>query len=51
MISETSPLASDSVHAEHHDSGELIVDARQRQLNLFRERQVDLASDEALSAH
>jgi len=49
MTSETSPLASDSVHADHHDSSELIDEFRQRQLNLFRERQFDLEADDAMS--
>jgi hypothetical protein len=48
MTSETSPLENDSVHADHHDSSELIVEFRQRQLSLFRERQIDLASDDAM---
>ncbi|WP_166804407.1 hypothetical protein [Cryobacterium algoritolerans] len=51
MNTESSPLASDSVHADHHDASDLIDEFRRRQLNLFRERQNDLDADESTSAH
>ncbi|MDJ0322708.1 hypothetical protein QMG61_02880 [Cryobacterium sp. PH31-AA6] len=50
MTSETSTLAGDSAHAEHHhDGGDPFDELRQRRLTLFRERQIDLEADDAMA--
>jgi hypothetical protein len=51
MTSDSSLPASDSGHADHHDTSNLVNEFRQRQLNLFRERQSDLEPDETISGH
>lgn len=50
MTSDSAHLASDSVRADHYDTSDLIEDFRQRQLNLFRERQTDLDPDDSKPA-
>ena len=49
MTSETSTLAGDSAHADHHDDGDPFDELRQRRLTLFRERQIDLEADDAMA--
>ncbi|MCY7290011.1 MAG: hypothetical protein LH624_17640 [Cryobacterium sp.] len=51
MTPDSSALPNNVGHAKHHDITDLVGEYRQRQLNLFRERQPELEPDDQVSAH
>jgi hypothetical protein len=51
LTSDSASLPNNPGHTDHHDITNLVGEYRQRQLNLFRERQPELEPDEQISAH
>ncbi|WP_166786887.1 MULTISPECIES: hypothetical protein [Cryobacterium] len=51
MTSDTASPVHNPGHADHHDITDLVGEYRQRQLNLFRERQPELEPHEQVTAH
>ena len=49
--SDSSALPNNAGPTDHHDITNLVGEYRQRQLNLFRERQPELEPDEQVTAH
>ena len=51
LTSDSASLPNNAGQTDHHDISNLVGEYRQRQLNLFRERQPELEPDEQISAH